>query len=413
MKEALAVVVNLGGPQALTVARAVRECGVFCEVLPAAGAEEALHARAPKAVIVTGNRPDVPAEAAARLPGLGSAPCPTLQVGAGTALPVEALFGGAGRRCLATFLTVTCGCPADWSAEQFVRDAEADLRLAAAGRRVLVPVAGDGRSLAAAVLTHRALEDAMTALLPDTGLLRQNEAEELSAALTSLGVPFIRRNVETRFLYKLLGVEDPQRKKALIEEEYAATLAKEAAAAGAECLVLPTLYAEQNAPRLAPPGWEEEQILHPFKPLLPTELPALAAALELPPAIANRPPLPLYGLAVRCPGALTMERLELARAANALVEEELPRLQPAGQPLRCFAAVAKEKTAALRGSRAGYEHTLILRAVTGEDEPFAAAAELPAEALQRLVRRLTTELSGVGRVLYDLTACPPAALELE
>ncbi len=413
MKHQLVVVLNLGGSKALVVAKRIRECGVYSEVYPYSIEKEELEALNPQGIIVTGVGENVHNDAMDKVPWLSEMGCPTLEVGMGTSISVEALAGGIGKKCLDNFLKITCNCTGDWSMTEFLETAVDSLRQSAGERQVVVGITGGIDSAVTAALLARALGKQCTGIMIDTGLLRRGEAEETVQALKKLSLELVTVNAETKFMYKLLGIEDPVKKKQIIDKEYAAILDSEAAKCHGEILAKSTIYTDLLVNHSLPLEWKPKEVFEPLKNLFKDEVAELAKLLDLPQAIIDRQPFPLYGLATRCVGAITMERLEILRQADAVFCEEFEKAKLNKHANQYFAAIANFKSAAIRGNRQTYEYTLVLRAVHTNDFISSAWTDIPFETLGSISRRLTTEISGVSRVLYDITATPPAAIEFE
>ncbi len=413
MQHQLVVVLNLGGSKALVVAKRIRECGVYSEVYPYTVEKEELAALNPQGVIVTGGGDNVHADACEKVPWLEELGCPTLEVGMGTSLSVEALAGGMGKKCLDNFLKITCNCTGDWSMADFLQSTVDSLRQTLANRQAIVAVTGGIDSAVTAALLAKAVGKNCTGVLIDTGLLRLGEAETTTRMMEKLALDFVKINAETKFMFKLLGIDDPLKKKAIINSEYAAIFDQEAAKCHAKILAKSTIYTDLLVNHSLPLQFAPEETVEPLKNLFKDEVAELARLLELPEDIITRQPFPLYGLATRCIGGITMERLDILRKADALFCEEIEKAKLNKTANQYFAAITNFKSAAIRGNRQTYEYTLVLRAAQTNDFISAGWASLPAEILGSISRRLTTEISGVSRVLYDITSTPPAAIEFE
>ncbi len=413
MKHQLVAVLNLGGSKALVVAKRIRECGVYSEVYPYTIEKEELEALNPQGIIVTGAGENIHAETEEKVPWLKEVGCPTLEVGMGTSLSIEALAGGIGKKCLDNFLKITCDCTGDWSMSDFIESTVDNLRQTIGDRQVIVGITGGVDSAVTAALLARAVGTGCTGLMIDTGLLRKGEVEETCQALQQLPFQFVKLNAETKFMYKLLGIEDPIKKKSIINQEYAAIFDSEATKCHASVLAKSTIYTDLLVNHSLPLEWKPEETVEPLKNLFKDEVIELAKLLDLPQTVYDRQPFPLYGLATRCIGAITMERLDILREADAVFCEEILKAKLDKHANQFFAAITNFKSAAIRGNRQTYEYTLVLRAVQTNDFISAGWTEIPVSTLGAISRRLTTELSGVSRVLYDITATPPAAIEFE
>ena len=413
MKHQTVIVLNLGGSKALVVAKRIRECGVYSEVYPYSIEKEELEALNPQGVIVTGAGEDVHADAKDKVPWLSELGCPTLEVGLGTSLSIEALAGGIGKKCLDNFLKITCNCVGDWSMADFAQATIDQLRETIGDRRVMVSVTGGIDSAVTAALLAKAVGKQCTALMIDNGLLRKGEADETAKLGKKLGLEFVRINAETKFMFKLLGIEDPVKKKNIINQEYAAIFDSEAKKWDGQVWAKSTIYTDLLVNHTLPLEWKPKEVVEPLKNLFKDEVTELAKLLELPESFIHRQPFPLYGLATRCIGAITMERLNILREADALFVQEIEKAGLTKFANQYFVAITNFKSAAIRGNRQTHEYTLVLRAVQTNDFISSAWTEISAETLRNISRRLTTEISGVGRVFYDITATPPAAIEFE
>lgn len=413
MKHQLVIVLNLGGSQALLVAKRVRECGVYSEVYPYSIEKQELEGLNPQGIIVTGTCENVHTSAAEKVPWLAEMGCPTLEIGLGTPVSVEALAGGIGKKCLDNFLKITCNCTGDWSLTDFAASAAEHCRAIIGDRKVVVNITGGVDSAVTAALLAKAVGNQCTGIMIDTGLLRKNEVPQTCEAMRNLNMEFIKVNAETKFMYKLLGIDDPVQKKSIITKEYAALFEQEALRLQAECLGVSTIYTDLLVNNTLPMEWTPAETLDPLKNLFKDEVIALAKLLDLPDEIVYRQPFPLYGLATRCIGGITMDRLNILREADAIYCEEMKKAKLDKIANQHFAAITNFKSAAIRGNRQTYEYTLVLRAANTNDFISAQWTEIPANILRTISRRLTTELSGVSRVLFDVTSTPPSAIEFE
>lgn len=413
MKHQLMVVLNLGGSKALTVAKRIRECGVYSEVYPYSIDKEELEALAPQGILVTGGGDNVHAAKEEKIPWLAEMGCPVLEVGMGTALSVEALAGGIGKKCLDNFLKITCNCTGDWSLAEFAQTTIADLQQRIGKRNIGVAVTGGVDSAVTAALLAKAVGKQCTAVLIDTGLYRKNEVKQTWDWMKTLDLNVVKVNAETKFMFKLLGIDDPVRKKSIINSEYSCILEQELNKADCQCFAKSTIYTDLLVNHSLAMDWKPEEVFEPLKNLFKDEVVTLAEHLELPAEIANRQPFPLYGLATRCIGAITMERLDILREADAIYCEEIEKAKVSKFANQYFAAITNFKSAAIRGNRQTYEYTLVLRAAKTNDFISSEWTEISPDILRTISRRLTTEISGVSRVLFDITASPPAAIEFE
>ncbi len=428
MKHQLAIVLNLGGPHAQIVARRVRECGVYCEVYPYNVGAERIAQMAPNGIIVTGGLTEVPEGRKTRAPWLDDLGIPVLEVGTGTALSIESLSGGVGKNCLENFLTVTCDFSCDWSIKDFLDSAIQEVRNQVGDGKVLLGLSGGVDSSVLAALLSKAIGSNLVCIFVDTGLMRKNEGDEVEAAFADRDMTFVRVNAETKFLYKLLGVNDPEKKRKIIGEEFIRVFEEEALKFGKiDFLAQGTIY-----PDIIESGGDDAQVVkshhnvgglpdtmsfkglvEPLKYLFKDEVRVLAAELGLPDSLVNRQPFPGPGLAVRCIGSITKERLDILRDADAIFRDEMAKSGMSKMANQYFAVITDTRSTGVRNEKRTYEYTICLRAVKTVDFMTAEWVEIPFSLIRTISRRITTEVANVNRVLYDITDKPPATIEWE
>jgi GMP synthase (glutamine-hydrolysing) len=335
-----------------------------------------------------------------------------------------------GRELLRRFAVALCGCRPTWTPGAIAEEQIARIRERVGGERVLCAVSGGVDSTVTAVLVHRAVGEQLQCLFVDTGLLRRGEGEEVVAALRALGLPVAAVNAAEAFLEALRGVTDPEEKRVRIGHTFIAVFAEHARRLGPfRFLAQGTLYPdviESRAPerRAAarikthhnvgglPPDLSFE-LIEPLRYLFKDEVRALGAHLGIPEALLRRQPFPGPGLAVRCVGEVTWERLERLRAADAIVQEELARSGWAERAAQAFAVLLPVRSVGVMGDARTYEEVVAVRAVATEDFMTASWVPLPHELLDRIATRIVNEVPGVNRVLYDITNKPPATIEWE
>lgn len=309
----------------------------------------------------------------------------------------------------------------------FHREAVERLRRDVPGRAILA-ASGGIDSTAAAVLAREALGERCRPLFVDTGLLRAGELERVRALGEELRLGLGVIAAEEQFLSALREVTDPEEKRRRIGREFVRRFEREAKAFGADCLIQGTI-----APDWIESGGELRdtikthhnvggipkdstlRIVEPLRDLYKDEVRALAKELGI--SDPGRQPFPGPGLAVRVVGPVTAERVAIARAANAIVEEEVERAVAAGalsRPWQYFAVLLPVSSVGVRGDNRSVGHVVSVRIVDSVDAMTATAVAPPAELLRRITERITREVEGrVARVLYDLTDKPPATIEWE
>ncbi|MCL6596007.1 MAG: glutamine-hydrolyzing GMP synthase [Firmicutes bacterium] len=336
-----------------------------------------------------------------------------------------------GRAVMARFLHDVAGFAGDWTMAAFAQEAVAAIRAQVGERgRAIAALSGGVDSSVAAALAARALGDRLTAIFVDHGLLRLGEADEVMAAMGALGVRVRRVDAAERFLAALEGVGDPERKRRIIGTLFVRVFEEEArrvAEEGAGFLVQGTLYpdvVESGAGRSQTikthhnvGGLPEDlglELVEPLRLLFKDEVRALGRELGLPEAIVSRQPFPGPGLAVRIAGPVTAQGLEILRQADRVVREEIEAAGLAPSLFQYFAVLlAPVRAVGVMGDNRTYGMPVVVRAVASEDGMTADRARLPDDVLGRIATRLTNEVAGVGRVLYDLTTKPPGTIEWE
>ncbi len=315
--------------------------------------------------------------------------------------------------------------------EQFLEEEIENVRKSSGDKKILCALSGGVDSAVCAVLTHKAVGDRLTCLFVDTGLMRKGEGDEVVRVFRDgYSINLIRVNAQKRFLAKLKGVTDPEAKRKIIGEEFIRVFEEEALKLGEiGYLVQGTIYpdivesgqdghkavkAHHNVGGL-PDTIKFDGILEPLKTLYKGEVRACGTALGLPANMVNRQPFPGPGLAVRCLGEITFEKLEILREADWIFRDEIEKtgLHLSLPINQYFAVITGIKSVGVRNSERTYEYTIALRAVTTVDFVNATAAPLPFDLLTAVSGRITNEVVGVNRVVYDISAKPPATIEWE
>jgi GMP synthase (glutamine-hydrolysing) len=337
-----------------------------------------------------------------------------------------------GEEILRAFVIDVCGAEARWTPESIVQAATDQVRKQVGKGRVIAGVSGGVDSTVAAALVHRAVGDQLTCIFINPGLLRQGEAESVVHIFGDvIHAPLIAVDATETFLEALAGVKDPEQKRAIIGEAFIRTFEAQAARLGeARFLVQGTIYpdvVESSAPdrqvaqRIKThhnvgglPADIPFELVEPLRYLFKDEVRKVGLALGLPEGVVWRQPFPGPGLAVRCLGEVTLERLKRVRAADAILREELS----AGNMLReataqAFAVLLPVHSVGVMGDQRTYAETIAIRAVTTEDFMTADWARIPPDLLGAISNRIVNEVPGVNRVVYDITSKPPATIEWE
>jgi GMP synthase (glutamine-hydrolysing) len=506
------VVLDYGGQYSQLIARRVRECGVFSELLPHhVGAEEVAR-RKPKGLILSGGPASVYAEDAPKLdpqllelgiPVLGicygmqllalrlggrvegaevgefgrsqltvndpgrllaglpaeqscwmshrdtvfAAPPGFRALASSTESPVaafeseergvygiqfhpEVVHTPYGQEVLKRFLGDVCGCEMTWSPASIVEEQIARIRDQVGSGKVICGLSGGVDSSVAALLVHRAVGDQLTCVFVDHGLMRKNEGEQvISAFRDTFKVPLVAVDAERRFLDKLAGVTEPERKRKIIGAEFIRVFEEEAAKIGdAHYLVQGTLYSDviesgggtgaatikshHNVGGL--PDDLEFELVEPLRALFKDEVRAVGAELGLPERLVWRQPFPGPGLAIRIVGGeATKERLDVLRDADFILQDEIRKAGLYRELWQSFCVLPDVRTVGVQGDERTYGYVVVIRAVTSDDAMTADWARLPYDLLEQIAARMIGELREVNRVVLDITSKPPGTIEWE
>ena len=326
------------------------------------------------------------------------------------------------------FLYDVCGLAPTWTSHSIIENAIDRIRQQVGSARVVCGLSGGVDSAVAAALVHEAVGDQLTCIFVDHGLLRAGEAEQVEETFRRhFQVDLISVKAADRFLERLRGVTDPEEKRRLIGELFV-RIFEEAATEidSAEFLVQGTLYPDviesgsASAAKIKThhnvgglPADLRFALVEPLRDLFKDEARAIGEELGLPEEIVWRQPFPGPGLAVRIIGEVTLERLEILRAADAIVTEEVRRAGLERRLWQAFAVLPAIKSVGVQGDGRTYSYPLIVRAVESEDAMTADWARLPYELLETISRRVISEVEGINRVAYDISSKPPATIEWE
>lgn len=332
-----------------------------------------------------------------------------------------------GLKMLSNFVKGICNAKCDYTLDNYIEEQIKLVRKAVGDKRVVLGLSGGVDSSVCAALLSRAIGDRLICIYIDHGFMRKNESDEVEKAFSDFDLNFIRVDASKRFLERVKGVTDPEVKRINIGEEFVRTFEDESAKfPDAEFLAQGTIY-----PDVVESGEKEESalikshhnvgglpdnirfkgVVEPLRRLFKDEVRKIGKSLGLPDSLVNRQPFPGPGLSIRVVGEITPEKLDILREADAIFRFEMEKAKIKSD--QYFAVLTNNKSVGVMGDFRTYDYTVALRAVTTNDFMTCEITDIPTSVLKNVSARITNEVKGVNRVVYDVTGKPPATVEWE
>ena len=340
----------------------------------------------------------------------------------------EVIHTEKGTLMLRNFIFEVCKCETNWKMEDAIENAVKEIKTIVGEGKAIIALSGGIDSSVATTLAAKALDKRLTAVFVDHGFMRENEPEFVKNVFKKIKINLIIANAQERFLERLKGVVDPERKRKIIGEEFIRVFEEVAEKMGADYLIQGTIYPDRiesgfrrfsekikthhNVAGL-PIKIKFKKIVEPLRDLYKDEVRKVAKMLRLPREIVFRQPFPGPGLAVRITGELTKEKSEIAKKADKIVREEIEKSGLQENLWQYFAVLTDTKATGVKGDARAYGYVVAVRVVESREAMTASFAKIPYAVLERISTRIINEAPEVARVVYDVTHKPPATIEWE
>ena len=333
-----------------------------------------------------------------------------------------------GTLMLQNFIFQVCKCKANWKMEDIIGQMVKEIRADIGASKAIIGLSGGIDSSVATALAARAIGERLTAVFVDHGFMREGEPEAIRETFQKFHINFVVANAQERFLEKLRGVIDPEKKRRIIGEEFVRVFEEIAENSNAEFLIQGTIYPDRiesgfrkNSDKIKthhnvaglPREVKFKKIVEPLRDLYKDEVRKVARMLELPKEIVNRQPFPGPGLAVRIMGEVTSDKVKITKQADKIVREEIERAGIAESLWQYFAVLTDTKATGVKGDSRAYGYVVAVRAAESREAMTARFAKIPYQVLETISTRIANQIPEVTRVVYDITHKPPATIEWE
>ena len=447
MKYDKALIINFGSQNNFLVPRKIRKLGIFCEVKNYRISKDDVLKINPKAIILTVEKNTFADRFKQFDKNILNLNIPVLIVGN----PFDILSGKESDSInnidiikyddvilfvcedissdkLKYFLIEVVKCSTGWTMQSYAESTISALKEKLYNKKVLLALSGGVDSSVTAALLSKAIGSNLTCIFVDHGLMRKNEGDDVEKTFSNMDLNFIRVDAEDRFLSKLKDVTDPEAKRKIIGKEFIRVFEAEAKKIGSvDFLAQGTIYPDiiesgtldselikshHNVGGL-PKHVDFKELIEPLSLLFKDEVRELGKVLELSDSFINRQPFPGPGLAVRVIGNLTKEKLDILRDADFIFRQALDNANLQDMPSQYFAVLTDIKSVGIKNSKRTYDYTLALRAVTTTDFMTVKFSKIPYDILENVSQKITDEVKGINRVVFDITNKPPASVEWE